>query len=111
LDGKKKTAGTPQAKAGSSPPAESCGGLEATVTKQKNYIGVSKTEDDMWQFVVQRANGKVKTVTGFSTAKVAALLRDEYILQHRLDEVRNFTVKRIAKVRNKAYEQMFGRQD
>ncbi|MCW5205683.1 hypothetical protein VU08_01955 [Desulfobulbus sp. F5] len=81
------------------------------MTKQKNYIGVSKTEDNTWQFAVQRANGKVKTVTGFSTAKVAALLRDEYILQHRLDEARNFTVKRIAKVRNKAYERMFGRQD
>ena len=53
----------------------------------------------------------MKTVSGFSTAKVAALLRDEYIILHQLDQQRNFTVKRMAKMRNEAYEQMFGRQE
>ncbi|WP_417908731.1 hypothetical protein [Candidatus Electronema sp. PJ] len=79
------------------------------MTRQKQYIGVSQRENGTWQFAVQKVGGKVKTVTGFSTAKVAALLRDEYILQHRLDQPRNFTVRRIGKIRNKAYEHLFGR--
>ena len=79
---------------------------------EKKYIGVSKTGDGTWQFTVQKANGKVKVSTGHSTAKVAALLRDEYILQHRLDDQpRNFPLKRMAKMRNEAYEQMFGRNE
>jgi hypothetical protein len=46
----------------------------------KEYIGVSQAEDGQWQFTVQKSSGKWKTCKGFSTAKVAALLRDEYIL-------------------------------
>lgn len=75
----------------------------------KEYIGVSQAEDGQWQFTVQKSSGKWKTCKGFSTAKVAALLRDEYILQHRLDQSRNFPLRRMAKMRNEAYEQMFGR--
>jgi hypothetical protein len=78
------------------------------MTKSK-YIGVSQCEDGTWQFTVQKSSGKVKTGKNCSTAKVAALLRDEYILQHRLDQPRNFPLKRMAKMRNEAYEQMFGR--
>ena len=78
----------------------------------KKYIGVSKSEDGTWQFTVQKANGKLKVSIGHSTAKVAALLRDEYILQHRLEhQPRNFPLKRMAKMRNEAYEQMFGRTE
>jgi hypothetical protein len=77
---------------------------------KKQYIGVSQCENGSWEFAVQKNGGKLKTVSGFSTAKVAALLRDEYILQHRLEEPLNFPVKRITKMRNKAYEQVFGRQ-
>jgi hypothetical protein len=50
----------------------------------------------------------MKISAGYSTAKVAALMRDEYILKHGLDEKSNFPVKRMAKMRNEAYEQMFG---
>jgi hypothetical protein len=75
---------------------------------QKKYIGVSQGKDGRWQFTVQKSNGKVKIGKGCSTAKVAALLRDEYILQHRLDAPRNFPLRRMAKMRNEAYEQMFG---
>ncbi|RWX50051.1 hypothetical protein VU00_11562 [Candidatus Electrothrix marina] len=57
---------------------------------------------------MRKANGKMKIGTGYSTAKVAALMRDEYILKHGLDEKSNFPVKRMAKMRNDAYEQMFG---
>ena len=78
----------------------------------KKYTGVSKTGDGTWQFTVEKASGKLKVSTGHSTAKVAALLRDEYILQHRLDHhLRNFPLKRMAKMRNEAYEQMFGRNE
>lgn len=35
-------------------------------------------------------------------------MRDEYILRHGLEEKSNFPVKRMAKMRNEAYEQMFG---
>jgi hypothetical protein len=75
----------------------------------KQYIGVYKNTDGTWQFSVHKANGKVKTSSGYSTAKVAALMRDEYILRHQLDQERNFPVKRMAKMRNEAYEQMFGK--
>lgn len=78
------------------------------MSKQKKYIGVSQGEDGLWQFAVQKGNGKWKTCKGFSTAKVAALLRDEYILQHRLNQPRNFPLRRMAQMRNEAYEQMFG---
>lgn len=78
------------------------------MTKRKTYIGVSQDKDGMWNFTVCKENGKIKTGAGYSTAKVAALMRDEYILTHNLDEKRNFPVKRMAKMRNEAYEQMFG---
>ena len=78
------------------------------MVKRKDYIGVSQNENGSWQFTVRKANGKMKTGTGYSTAKVAALMRDEYILKHHLDEKSNFPVKRMAKMRNEAYEQMFG---
>jgi hypothetical protein len=78
------------------------------VKKQRRYIGVSQDENGSWKFTVRKANGTRKTSTGYSTAKVAALMRDEYILTHRLDEESNFPVKRMAKMRNEAYEQMFG---
>ncbi len=81
------------------------------MSKQKNYVGVSQRGDGTWEYSVRKASGKLKTAGGFSTAKVAALLRDEYIIRHQLDEERSFTVKRMAKMRNEAYEQMFGRQD
>lgn len=81
------------------------------MNSQKDYIGVSRCGDGTWQYSVRKASGRLKTEGGFSTAKVAALLRDEYIIRHQLDEERNFTVKRMAKMRNEAYEQMFGRQD
>jgi hypothetical protein len=81
------------------------------VNKQKEYVGVSQCDDGTWQYSVRKADGRLKTEDGFSTAKVAALLRDEYIIRHQLDEPRSFTVKRMAKMRNEAYEQMFGRQD
>ncbi|RWX46082.1 hypothetical protein VU01_12124 [Candidatus Electrothrix marina] len=78
------------------------------MTKKRNYIGVSQDENGSWKFTVRKANGKMKIGTGYSTAKVAALMRDEYILKHGLDEKSNFPVKRMAKMRNDAYEQMFG---
>lgn len=81
------------------------------MNRQKEYLGVSQCGDGTWQYSVRKASGKLKTEGGFSTAKVAALLRDEYIIRHQLDEERSFTVKRMAKMRNEAYEQMFGRQD
>ncbi len=80
-------------------------------SKQKDYVGVSQCGDGTWQYSVRKASGKLKIAGGFSTAKVAALLRDEYIIRHQLDEPRNFNVRRMAKMRNEAYEQMFGRQD
>lgn len=81
------------------------------MSSQKDYIGVSQCNDGAWQYSVRKASGKLKIEGGFSTAKVAALLRDEYIIRHQLDEECNFKVKRMAKMRNEAYEQMFGRQD
>ncbi|MCI5163745.1 MAG: hypothetical protein D3917_17360 [Candidatus Electrothrix sp. AX5] len=78
------------------------------MAKTRDYIGVSQDEDGSWKFTVHKANGKIKTDAGYSTAKVAALMRDEYILKHNLDEKSNFPVKRMAKMRNEAYEQMFG---
>lgn len=78
------------------------------MTKGKQYIGVSQDRDGTWKFTVCKANGKIKTGTGHTTAKVAALMRDEYILKHGLKEKSNFPVKRMAKMRNEAYEQMFG---
>lgn len=81
------------------------------MSSQKDYIGVSQCDDGTWQYSVRKASGKLKIEGGFSTAKVAALLRDEYIIRHQLDEECNFKVKRMAKMRNEAYEQMFGRQD
>uniref|UniRef100_UPI004055D566 hypothetical protein n=1 Tax=Candidatus Electronema sp. TaxID=2698783 RepID=UPI004055D566 len=81
------------------------------MSSQKDYIGVSQCDDGTWQYSVRKASGKFKIEGGFSTAKVAALLRDEYIIRHQLDEECNFKVKRMAKMRNEAYEQMFGRQD
>jgi hypothetical protein len=83
------------------------GGL-IKVTNKKKYIGVDQDEDGSWRFTVRKTNGKMKTGLGHSTAKVAALMRDEYILKHRLDEKSNFPVKRMARMRNEAYEQMFG---
>ena len=77
--------------------------------KKRTYLGVSKETDGTWQFTVQKANGKQKIKAGYTTAKVAALMREEYILTHNLDEKRNFPVKRVAKMRNAAYEQMFGK--
>jgi hypothetical protein len=77
--------------------------------ESKKYIGVHKKSDGTWEFIVHKANGKMKTSSGYSTAKVAALMRDEYILRHQLDQERNFLVKRMAKMRNEAYEQMFGK--
>ncbi len=79
------------------------------MAKKKTYIGISKEDDGTWQFTVPRANGKLKIKTGYTTAKVAALMREEYILKHNLDEKRNFPVKRVNKMRNAAYEQMFGK--
>ncbi|MCI5222489.1 MAG: hypothetical protein D3924_07425 [Candidatus Electrothrix sp. AR4] len=79
------------------------------MTRKKSYIGVTRDKEGTWQFTVRKANGKLKTDIGHSTAKVAALMRDEYILRHGLDEKRNFPVKRMARMRNDAYEQMFGR--
>ena len=67
------------------------------MAKKKSYLGVSKGSDASWQFTVQKANGKQKIKTGYNTAKVAALMREEYILKHDLDEKRNFPVKRVAK--------------
>ncbi|WP_446008948.1 hypothetical protein [Candidatus Electrothrix sp.] len=78
------------------------------MTRKKMYIGVSQDGDGTWRFTVRKANGKIKTGLGHSTAKVAALMRDEYILKHRLEEKSNFPVKRMARMRNEAYEQMFG---
>ena len=78
------------------------------MASKKDYIGVSQDEAGQWKFTVCKANGKIKTGVGYSTAKVAALMRDEYILKHGLDEKSNFPVKRMAKMRNEAYEQMFG---
>jgi hypothetical protein len=78
------------------------------VIKKKKYIGVSQDEDGSWRFTVRKANGKIKTSVSHSTAKVAALMRDEYILKHNLNEKSNFPVKRMARMRNEAYEQMFG---
>ncbi len=74
------------------------------MAKKKSYLGVSKNPDGSWQFTVQKANGKWKTGIGYSTAKVAALMRDEYILRHKLDRKRNFSIKRMAKMCNAAYE-------
>ncbi len=79
--------------------------------KTKSYTGVSRDPDGCWQFTVEKASGKEKVATGYTTAKVAALMRDEYILRHGLDRELNFRVKRLAKMRNEAYEQMFGRLD
>ena len=78
------------------------------MVKTRDYIGVSQDNDGSWHFTVRKANGKMKTDAGYSTAKVAALMRDEYILKHSLKEKSNFPVKRMAKMRNEAYEQMFG---
>jgi hypothetical protein len=78
------------------------------MAKTRDYIGVSQNEEGSWNFTVRKANGKMKTGVGYSTAKVAALMRDEYILKHSLNEKSNFPVKRMAKMRNEAYEQMFG---
>ncbi len=75
---------------------------------KKSYIGVSRNEDGTWQFTVEKPSGKVKIGTGYSTAKVAALMRDEYILTHDLDQKRNFKPKRIKKMRFAAYEKLFG---
>ncbi|WLE98497.1 MAG: hypothetical protein QTN59_06580 [Candidatus Electrothrix communis] len=86
---------------------KSSGGL-SKMGKNRNYIGVSQDKNGSWNFTVRKANGKMKTDAGYSTAKVAALMRDEYILKHSLDEKSNFPVKRMAKMRNDAYEQMFG---
>ncbi len=83
-------------------------GRRTLMAKRRDYIGVSQDEDGSWKFIVRKANGKMKTDAGYSTAKVAALMRDEYILKHNLDEKSNFPVKRMAKMRNEAYEQMFG---
>lgn len=79
------------------------------MTAKKQYIGVTQDEDGTWRFTVRKANGKMKIGSGYSTAKVAALMRDEYIITHSLKEKSNFPVKRMAKMRNEAYEQMFGR--
>lgn len=79
------------------------------MVKDKRYIGVSKDEDGTWLFNVQKENGRIKIGKGYSTAKVAELMRDEYILRHRLSGKRNFPVKRMAMMRNEAYEQMFGK--
>lgn len=79
------------------------------MAKKKTYLGVSKNPDGGWQFKVQKANGEWKVGIGYSTAKVAALMRDEYILRHKLDQKRSFSIKRLAKMRNEAYEQMFGK--
>ncbi|CAK8712916.1 AP2 domain-containing protein [Candidatus Electrothrix laxa] len=78
------------------------------MAKRRDYIGVSQDEDGSWIFTVRKVNGKIKTGVGYSTSKVAALMRDEYILKHNLEEKSNFPVKRMAKMRNEAYEQMFG---
>jgi len=83
-------------------------GGQTKVTRKKNYIGVTQDNDGTWKFTVRKANGKLKVDEGHSTAKVAALMRDEYILTHGLHEKSNFPVKRMAKMRNEAYEQMFG---
>ena len=79
------------------------------MAKKKTYTGVNRAANGSWQFTVQKDSGKLKVGKGYSTAKVAALMRDEYILRHDLEEKRNFKVKRIAKMRNEAYEQMFGK--
>jgi hypothetical protein len=81
---------------------------QSKVAKRRDYIGVNQDEDGSWKFTVRKANGKMKTGAGYSTAKVAALMRDEYILKYSLEEKSNFPVKRMAKMRNDAYEQMFG---
>jgi hypothetical protein len=81
------------------------------VTKRKTYIGVCQNDDGSWQFTVQKENGKLKIGIGHTTAKVAALMRDEYILRQGLDQKRNFPVKRISRMRNDAYEQMFGKDE
>ncbi|MCI5166228.1 MAG: hypothetical protein D3903_09075 [Candidatus Electrothrix sp. GM3_4] len=78
------------------------------MAKTRDYIGISQDEDGSWKFTVRKANDKIKTGVGYSTAKVAALMRDEYILKYNLEEKSNFPVKRMAKMRNDAYEQMFG---
>ncbi len=81
------------------------------MTKKKTYIGVCQNNDGSWHFTVKNENGKLKTSIGHTTAKVAALMRDEYIVRHGLDQKPNFPVKRMAKMRNDAYEQMFGRNE
>ncbi len=78
------------------------------MTKKRKYLGVSQDGDGNWRFTVRKANGKLKIGIGHSTAKVAALMRDEYILKYGLDEKSNFPIKRMARMRNEAYEQMFG---
>jgi hypothetical protein len=77
--------------------------------KKKEYIGVSKYKGGGWQFCVENDDGSTVVKTGFSTAKVAALMRDEYILKHDLSAPRNFRKKRLLRMRNEAYEQMFGK--
>mgnify|MGYP001548920917 CR=1 FL=1 len=79
--------------------------------KEKQYVGVDKHTDGTWQFTVHHKDGKKKSYAGYRTAKIAALMRDECILRHGLDEKRNFPVRRMAKMRNEAYEQMFGKVD
>ena len=79
------------------------------MTKSRDYVGVSKIPNGTWQFTVQKENGRLKSDAGYSTAKVAALMRDEYIIRHQLSAKRNFPVKRMARMRNEAYEQMFGK--
>ena len=77
--------------------------------KKKSYMGVGKNADSSWQFTVEKASGKLKIGVGYSTAKVAALMRDEYILKHNLDQKLNFPTKRMRKMRIAAYEKLFGK--
>lgn len=64
------------------------------MSRRKHYVGVSQRRDGTWEFTLEKVDSKIKTVSGFSTAKVAALLRDEYIIRHHLeDQQRNFMVR------------------
>jgi len=79
--------------------------------RENYYVGVSQRRDGTWEFTVEKAGSKIKTVGRFSTTKVAALLRDEYILQHHLeDQQRNFTLRRRLgnKPGNEVCNQRFG---
>lgn len=53
------------------------------MAKKKVYIEISRDTDGSWQFRVQKKDNSWKIRTGYSTAKVAALMRDEYILRER----------------------------